>query len=200
MVESAKAGKRVLDNPLGEALELDDAALDLLGDMFAETAAGIGLNGRAIFARLRAGESMGQALALPAGLKDLLYARAHQWFSIGRHEKAEGLFRTLSLLDGSVADHWLGLGICLRLKRQWEQAHSAFRSAAALRPDWAIPHFHAMESFIRQGDWQSARQSAQAFSERSQSNVPPALQKEAARFQAAIDMRLNHPAAGGPAA
>ena len=197
---SEATGQQVSANPLGEALGIDAAGIDLLGDVFAEASASMGLDGRAIFERLRAGQTMGQALALPNGLRDLLYARAHQWFTIGRHDKAEGLFRTLCILDGSVADYWMGLGICLRLKSQWQQAHDAFQSASALRPDWAIPYFHALEAFIRQGDWASAGQAMQAYDARSQKGVPDTVRKEMVRFRTAIEFRQkSSDAGGGPA-
>ena len=92
------------------ALELSNEELglllDILSDDDGETA--VALEG------LAAGKTIGQAIGLPPRATDLIYAQAYAQFNAGHPRRAQPLFAALCVLDGKIADHWLGLGVCLR--------------------------------------------------------------------------------------
>ena len=75
---------------------------------------------------------------------------------MGKPDRAEPLFRALCIADGRVADYWVGLGVCLRMRKDRESASLAFSVASSLRPDWAVPVFHACELALASGDISSA--------------------------------------------
>jgi tetratricopeptide (TPR) repeat protein len=174
---------------LAQSLGIDDNELDLLEDFFVAAANAKGASGRKIFARLRNGATLGQALEVPDTAVEILYARAHRWSAVGRHDKAEPIFRALCIVDGQSADFRCGLGICLRARSAWDEALAAFAMASEVRPRWAVPHFHALELCIRRGDWARAATELAAFEQKADSETHPALTAEAERYKQALLLR-----------
>lgn len=168
---------------------LDSAEGDLLSQLFSEAAAPLGIDGAGVYAALRAGRTLGEALGFPADLTDVLYLRAHTWFTAGRPDRAGPLFRALCALDGRCADHWVGHGVCLTLSGAEDEAEIAFATAAALRSDWAVPHFHAAGLAIARGRWEAARAHLGAFRGRQDPGLPDTMLREAGRLEAAITRR-----------
>lgn len=124
-----------------------------------------------------------EGLGLPRGSSEVLYARATQWFAVGRPDRAEPLFRMLCLLEGSVADHWVGHGVCLHLAEQTAAAGLAFRTAQTLRPEWAVPYFHLAAVAVRDRRWAEARTWLGRFRGAVDASVPETMQREAARLE-----------------
>lgn len=168
-------------------LAADEA--DLLAEVFGDMAGRLGLDGRRILDALGRGETLGQALGLPPRLGEVLYGRAHTWFSAGRFDRAETLFRVLTVMDGRQADHWVGYGICLRKRDAAAEAVLAFATAAALRPDWAVPQFHAADLAASQRRWADAADHLAAFAARDSAAVPEAMRQEANRLRRGLQLR-----------
>jgi tetratricopeptide (TPR) repeat protein len=174
---------------LAQSLGVDDNELDLLEDFFVDAATAKGAPGRKIFAKLRRGVALGQALGIPVAAVELLYSRAHRWSALGRHDRAEPIFRVLCIVSGESADFWTGLGICLRARSAWEEALAAFATASEQRPQWAVPHFHALELCIRRAAWPQAATELAAFEQKADSETHPALTAEAERYRKALLLR-----------
>lgn len=153
-----------------------------------------GIDGDQFLARLGQGDDLGAALGLPAELTEFLYARAHRWFVVDRIDRAEPLFRALCVLDGEVADYWIGLGICLRLRDSVDAAAIAFSTAALLRPQWAVPAFHSAELAILGGDYGKAAADLARFRAAADDTIPERMTAEAGRMEVALTLRR---AAGG---
>lgn len=168
------------------AFGLEAGEADTMRRAFTEAIDGLGLDGAGLFAQLAAGRTLIEALRLPAGLGEAVYARAHAWFSAGRFDRAEQLFRALCVLDGRSADHWVGYGICLGLRQHHAEAALAFATAAALRPDWAVPHYHAAVAAAAQGR-RAAAAHLDAFAARA--DAPAAMRQDAERLAAALALR-----------
>lgn len=164
---------------------LDEAETELLARVCAEVAEPLGIDGAGLVDGLRRGRTLGAALRLPASLAEALYARAHTWFSAGRHERAEDLFRALCVLDGGGGDYWVGYGVCLRLRGASREAGLAFATAAALRPDWAVAHFHAAGLAMAMENWELGTEHLRAFERCDGPDTPPDMRQEAARLQLA---------------
>lgn len=163
--------------------------LDLVNDLVATFASSKGIDSQRLLQRASEGQSLRHALALPSQVVDFLYSRVHRWFTIGQLDKAEALFRALCLLDDSVADYWVGLGVCLKMRLALDQAMAAFDTAARLQPEWAIPRFHTLELFLRREQWSAAATELAAFERRLNRDVPAAMAAEAARYKAALAWR-----------
>lgn len=175
--------------PLARSLELNDQDVTLMGRLFNEATASLGLNGTPIFNRLLKGESIGQAMAIPDGVVEQIYTRAHSWFTLGRIDRAEPLFRALCFLRDEDADFWVGYGVCLRMTGQFSRAQQAFVSAANIRPDWAVPYFHALELALHQKQWDEARAALSAYDARASKSLDSKMIHEAERLRAALDLK-----------
>src|SRR5262245_22463785 len=168
-------------SPLGQALGLTEQELETLGAVFNEATQAMNIDGAPIFAKLRRGESLGSALGLPPALRELLYARAHRWFSFGRVDRAEPLFRALCIFAEGSADYWVGYGVCLRLRDDLDRAEFAFATAARLRTDWAVPHFHALELALHRQRWDDAQEQLALYDARVSDDIAEAIKAEVTR-------------------
>lgn len=142
---------------------------------------------RNLLAALRDDRPLAEGLGLPTGASEVLYARATQWFGVGRPERAEPLFRILCLIEGGSADFWVGHGVCLHLTDRVEAARLAFETAARLRPDWALPHVHLAAVALRDRRRDQARRALERFRALADDSVPDAMHGEARRLSAMID-------------
>ncbi|MCP8939519.1 hypothetical protein NK718_13415 [Alsobacter sp. SYSU M60028] len=145
----------------------------------------LGLGGEAALDRLRNGDGVGEALALPDAAVDLLYAGARRWLAVGRADKAGPLFRTLCFIAPRRAAHWLGLGICLRLDGAPGDAARCFGMAQILDPKACAPAFHLAELALRQGDGDAARSHLDSFFSLAAEDMraEPAMVAEAQRYR-----------------
>jgi tetratricopeptide (TPR) repeat protein len=174
---------------LARALGVEDNELDRLEDFFVEAAAAKGAAARKIFRKLRRGVSLGRALEVPNAAVELLYSRAHRWCAVGRHDRAEPIFLALCVVKGESADFWTGLGICLRARSAWDEALAAFATASRQKPQWAVPHFHALELCVRRGAWVQAAAELAAFEQKTDNATHPSLTAEAGRYKKALLLR-----------
>lgn len=142
----------------------------------------------AIVERVNAGAPAYEALGLPREAIAELYRRAFAAFNAGHTARAEELFRALCTLAGNVADHWVGYGICLRMREARGLARDAFLVARAVRPEWGVPHFHLAEIFLAEGDDARAAE-ALAAAEADAANLPPTMVGELARYRIALERR-----------
>lgn len=161
----------------------------LLADHCAPILAQAGIDPGPFFDRLDREGTLGEALGLPPEAGELIYARAHRWFAVDRPERAEPLFRALCIADGRQADHWAGLGICLRLRAELVQARLAFAMASCLRPGWAVAHFHAAELELHADDIEEAAAQLALFERNRDDETPAAMVSEAQRLRAAVALR-----------
>jgi len=197
LADGAKQGAE--PSPLADAFGLTVDDMAMLEALFVESASNLGVDGQRVFERIKRGESLGGALAIPSGVIELLYARAHKWFAVGRPDVAEGLFRALCVLDGNCADYWVGYGICLRQRSAFDEAVIALETASRLKPDWAIPRFHALELFMRREAWERATAALAEFDTRARAEpaLPPVIIAQVERFRTALKLReVRMPAEG----
>ncbi|MFT0891579.1 hypothetical protein [Pseudochelatococcus sp. G4_1912] len=174
--------------PLGQSLGLNDDEVALMGNLFKDVTGSLGIDGAPVFDRLVQGQSLGQALAIPDAVVESIYARAHSWFSLGRIDRAEPLFRALCFLKDEDADFWIGYGVCLRMTHQSSRALQAFESAARLRPDWAVPYFHILELALHQKQWEQGRIALRAYDERATAEIDSRIVHEVERLRVAVEL------------
>ncbi|MGJ0508142.1 MAG: hypothetical protein ACR652_13655 [Methylocystis sp.] len=179
------AGKSGADG-LERIFGLDASGVAALGEMFARISGEVGLNGSRILERLKEGQPLGDAFALPRPITEEVYARARQWLQLGHIEKAAPLFRALVAIDPKDADFWIGNGVCLRDGGRLMEARLAFKTAAMLRPNWGLPHFHLSSLALCVGDRESARRALAAFRASVDPNLPREICREAERLAGAL--------------
>ncbi|MDC9823025.1 hypothetical protein PRN20_04715 [Devosia sp. ZB163] len=170
----------------GTLFGLTGTDADLLEQTCGEALGAAGVDAGRLFDRLRQGQSLGVALGLPPDVTELIYARAHRWFVAGRPDRAEPLFRALCAAEGGTADYWVGLGVCLRLRGDYAGASLAFSMATDLRPDWAVPAFHAAELALQRRDRISAEAELRRFRRLSDAATPERMKDEISRMEQAL--------------
>lgn len=168
---------------------LNPAELDACEAVLKGLTQDVDLDVAAVFAALRRGRSLIEALQIPEETVDILYAQAVARFGAGDHAAAQSLFQALSFLAPQVRDHWLGLGICARALDQIDLARVAFQTAMALAPRSAAPRFHLCEALCQQGRWREAAEQATAFAEAAMAPEKANLATEMKRLSALIELR-----------
>lgn len=164
-----------------------DACEYILGEL-SET---LGFDAKSAFERMRRGESLTQALGLPAQTSDAMYAQAISQFNAGNTNVALQLFRALTVLAPNTRDHWLGLGICARIKDQSDLARIALQTATSLSPDTPAPLFHLCELFCHMSEWANAGEYLIKFDACEESSEKQKLKAEMQRLRTLIEMRKN---------
>lgn len=170
---------------LRRAFDLDQEDLDLVQSCLDELLPG---RSAGMAAALDAGKPLASFLGLSPQLLEVLYGRAFAFFDAGHVDRAEAMFRSLCILDGQRADHWMGLGICARLRDDLDSALVAFSMASTLRSDWAVPHFHIFEIHMRRADTKAASALIPRI-EAHLADLPPQMREEFARFRMALQRR-----------
>ena len=168
---------------------LNPAELDACEAVLKGLTQDVDLDVAGVFAALRKGRSLIEALQIPEETVDILYAQAVARFGAGDHAAAQSLFQALSFLAPQVRDHWLGLGICARALDQLDLARIAFQTAVALAPQSAAPRFHLCEVLCQQGRWSEAADQAAAFTAAAMAPEKASLATEMTRLSALIELR-----------
>jgi tetratricopeptide (TPR) repeat protein len=172
-----------------ESLGIEDDDLDLLEDIFVQATAAKSLPGDKIFAALKRGDSFGKALGISNDMIEFLYARAHRWVAVAQYGRAEPIFRALCIADPSSADFWVALGICLRARSAWGEALAAFETASEKKPQWEIPHFHALDLCVRRKDWAKAATELAAFEKKADNETHSAIVAEVNKYKKALQLQ-----------
>jgi predicted Zn-dependent protease len=81
-----------------------------------------------------------------------LYADALAEYEMGHYEKAQDLFSLLSTELPKQPEVWKGLAACNQVQKYYPEALMAWSMAALLNEYDPIPHFHAAECLLAQGD------------------------------------------------
>lgn len=179
---AALLAQRMLDGLSDTArAELDEALAELSQSGHADLVA--------IFTALVGGQDLCAALNFPEGTVALLYSQAHARFNAGHVSDALGLFQALAVLAPGVKDHWLGLGICLRLSDSLAGARLAFSAAQDLAPDCPAVTYHLAELAFSEGRLEDALALLQRFAGFEDGALKQALSTEARRLAVALSHR-----------
>jgi len=193
--ETADDESRSSESPsLGSRFGLSEDEIACARSVFIEFMKDYSIDAGAIFDSIARGHSLAEALALPDGTCDFLYASAYRWLSIGNYNKAEPLFRILCLISGGESDYWIGYALCLREHRIWDGVEQCLSIAESISPERAVSHFYRVESLILQEKWEEAKSAFETFEKHINSNSPggglsKAMLYEAERMRTALSMR-----------
>lgn len=168
---------------------LSDTAKTELDDVLVELSQAGHTDLVSIFSALLNGQDLSTALNFPEGTVTLLYSQAHARFNAGHISDALGLFQALAVLAPTVKDHWLGLGICLRLSNSLAGARLAFSAAADLAPDCPAVTYHLAELAFAEGRFSESVVLLQRFASFEESPLKHTLSTEAQRLAAALSHR-----------
>lgn len=170
---------------LQRAFDLKEGDLDLVQACLDELLPG---RSAGLVKAMDGGTSLAAFLGLSPRLLEALYGRAFAFFDAGHIDRADATFRALCLLDGQRADHWMGLGICARMRDDLDSAMVAFSTASSLRGDWAVPHFHIFEIHMRRSEIEAALALLPRIDARLD-DLTPQMREDMALFRMALARR-----------
>lgn len=86
-----------------------------------------------------------------------LYSEAVEKYDAGQYDKAYDLFCHLSTELSMQPEVWKGLASCNQVRQHYPEALMGWSMAALLDTNDPVPHFHAAECLLAQGDRMEAR-------------------------------------------
>ena len=86
-----------------------------------------------------------------------LYTDALREYEMGHYEKAHDLFSCLSTEVPAQPEVWKGLAACNQVQQHYPEALLSWGMAALLDEHDPLPHFHAAECLLAQGDTAEAQ-------------------------------------------
>ncbi len=81
-----------------------------------------------------------------------VYTEAVQEYEEGHYQKAHDLFSLLSTELPMQPEVWKGLAACQQMQKYYDEALMTWSMAALLDEQDPLPHFHAAECLIAQGN------------------------------------------------
>lgn len=120
---------------------------------------------------LAEGYSLRDLKGLTDGEMEAVYSMAYNFFTTGRMDDADKVFRFLVLMDHTCAKYWIGLGAVQQVKRDFKNAITSYSYASFLDIANPKPQFHAAECFLAIGDKDNALSAIAALEEFAPANT-----------------------------
>ena len=96
---------------------------------------------------------------------EAIYSMGYSFYTTGRYDDAEKVFRFLVLFDHLNAKYWIGLGAVQQVKKLYGDAIVSYGYASFLDLENPKPQYHAAECFLALGDKENALSSLAALEE-----------------------------------
>ena len=106
----------------------------------------------AVAAVLEAGGALKSLRGLEDDDLEAIHLVAHNLYSQGRFDQAEGAFGLLCLYDHRNPDYLMGLGACRQMQQDFGSAVRAYAQCAFLNPKDPLSALHAAECYLALGD------------------------------------------------
>ena len=88
----------------------------------------------------------------------LMYQSAHHFFTEHQYEEAAEAFLFLATLDPDNFDYWLGLGMSVQMRGDYEAGIDAYEMAAFIEVENPISYFYLSKCFFAMHDRENAKQ------------------------------------------
>jgi len=96
---------------------------------------------------------------------EAIYSLGYSFYTTGRYDDAEKVFRFLVLFDHLNAKYWTGLGAVQQVKKLYGDAVTSYGYASFLDLENPKPQYFAAECFIALGDKENAASALAALDE-----------------------------------
>ncbi len=101
---------------------------------------------------LAEGHTLRDLKGLTDGEMEAIYSLGYNFYTTGRLDDADKVFRFLVLIDHTCPKYWIGLGAVQQVKRDYKHAITSYAYASFLDIDNPKPQYHAAECFLATGD------------------------------------------------
>ena len=96
---------------------------------------------------------------------EAIYSMGYSFYTTGRYDDAEKVFRFLVLFDHLNQKYWIGLGAVQQVKKLYTDAVTSYGYASFLDLDNPKPQYFAAECFLAMGDKDNALSALAALDE-----------------------------------
>jgi type III secretion system low calcium response chaperone LcrH/SycD len=125
------------------------------------------------------GGTLGDLRGLTDNHYEILYAKAHQLYSLEQYEDAGKVFGFLATNNPYDLRFMMGLGACLQMQGKWEDAIGSYTMCVALDMDNPLPVFHVAECLSALGQAEDAKEMLSAVVQRAKKPEHQALKQRA---------------------
>lgn len=115
----------------------------------------------------RKGGSPKDALGLTDAMIEGIYGQAYRLYNTGKYKEAGQIFRLLLMINAAEPKYSLGLAACFHMKKEFENAISAYTTCSFMDPESPIPYYHLADCYIQLEDIPSAIVALQTAVEKS---------------------------------
>lgn len=92
-----------------------------------------------------------------------LYTIGFGLYEAGDAKQAKHVFHQLVLAKPLQSEYWFGMGCCLQMLKQYEEALSAWAMCSLIDGHNPLPHFHAGECYMAMEETAEARKAFHLF-------------------------------------
>ncbi|ELR67207.1 Type III secretion chaperone protein for YopD (SycD) [Photobacterium marinum] len=117
---------------------------------------------------LSGGGTIGELYELSPETLETFYQVGYGLYQGGSYAEAEKVFRFLCLFDHYGLRHFIALGSCLQMQKQYQPAIESFSYAGVLDCTDPRPPFHAAECYLALGQREKAKSGFYAASQLSE--------------------------------
>ena len=96
---------------------------------------------------------------------EAMYSLGYSFYTTGRYDDAEKVFRFLVLFDHLSAKYWTALGAVQQVKKLYVDAVASYGYASFLDLENPKPQYYAAECFLAMGDKENASSALAALDE-----------------------------------
>lgn len=121
---------------------------------------------------LMKGGTMRDLKGVSDGEMETLYSIAYNYYTTGKYEEADTIFRYLVYLDHSNAKMWIGLGAVQQVRREFAMAVKSYAMASFLDLSNPKPQYYAAECYLALGDTVNAESALAALDMYAKPNDP----------------------------
>lgn len=92
------------------------------------------------------------ALRLSDEVMEGIYGYAYNLYNRGLYSEAANIFRLLMMLDYSENKYMMGLGACLHMLKEYENAIGVYTMVSLMGDQNPLPHYHCADCYLKLDD------------------------------------------------
>lgn len=141
--------------------------------------------------KLMEGYTLGAVKGISESELEAVYSVGFNFYQTGRIEDAQKIFTFLVVFNHLSPKFWMGLGAVYQVKKEFDQALTAYGYASFLDLEDPRPQYHAAECFWAKGDRANALSALTALEEFAPKNTErgQAYRTKAAELKAKIEQQ-----------
>ncbi len=97
-----------------------------------------------------------KSLGIDKNSEKQFYAKAYQLYQSGKYREAQNLFVTLTVFNQGEPSYMMGLGACVYMLKEYDQAARIYIKCGLIDPSNPMPYYYASNCYWKKNDAPSA--------------------------------------------